>query len=67
MFKTHKTEFIEKYNNLNYSKMLLSVAFCFDAKFCAKAIKALAHKKIKISLNPIDFWQKLRYNEIIRK
>lgn len=44
MFKTHKAELIERYNNLNYSKMLLSIAFCFDTKFCAKAIKAFAHK-----------------------
>jgi len=46
MFLMRKKELIEKYNKLNYYKMLFKVIFCINIKVCAKIIKTLAHKLI---------------------
>ncbi len=48
MFISHKKDFIKKYNKLNYIKMFYHVIFCINLKICAKVIKTLAHKLIKI-------------------
>lgn len=48
MFITHKKELSQKYNKINYLKMLLRVVFCFNIKLCAKIIKTFAHSLIKI-------------------
>ena len=48
MFISHKKDFIEKYNKINYLKMLFRVIFCINAKICAKIIKTFAHKLICI-------------------
>lgn len=48
MFSDSKKELIEKYNKINYLKMLLKVIFCFNVKFCAKVIKTFAHKLIRV-------------------
>ena len=39
-------ELIEKYNKINYFKMLTKVFFCLNIKICAKIIKTFAHKLI---------------------
>lgn len=44
MFFKNKKEFIEKFNKLNYYKMLFRVIFCVNIKVCAKILKTLAHK-----------------------
>lgn len=46
MFKENKKDLIEKYNKLNYFKMLLRVIFCINLKICAKIIKTFAHRLI---------------------
>ena len=46
MFFKNKKELIEKYNKLNYYKMLFRVIFCVNIKVCAKILKTLAHKLI---------------------
>ena len=48
MFSDSKKELIEKYNKINYVKMFLRVVFCINTKFCAKVIKTLAHKLIRV-------------------
>ena len=47
MFLNSKKELIEKYNKINYLKMLLKVIFCINLKICAKIIKTFAHKLIQ--------------------
>ncbi len=47
MFLSHKKEFIEKYNKLNYLKMFYRIIFCINLKICAKIIKTFAHKLIR--------------------
>lgn len=46
MFLGNKNELIEKYNKINYFKMLYRVIFCINIKVCAKIIKTFAHKLI---------------------
>ena len=46
MFLLNKKELIEKYNKINYFKMLTKVFFCLNIKICAKIIKTFAHKLI---------------------
>lgn len=48
MFIQNKKELIEKYNKINYLKMLFRVIFCINIKICAKIIKTLAHKLIQL-------------------
>lgn len=47
MFLENKKKLIEKYNKLNYFKMLLKIIFCINIKICAKIIKTFAHKLIR--------------------
>lgn len=47
MLISHKNEFIEKFNKLNYLKMLYRVFFCINIKICTKIIKTFVHKLIK--------------------
>lgn len=48
MFIQNKSVLIEKYNKINYLKMLLKVFFCINLKICAKIIKTFAHKLIQL-------------------
>ena len=48
MFFICKKELVEKYNKINYFNMLLRVFFCFNLKFCAKVMKTLAHKLVRV-------------------
>ena len=47
MFISHKKEFIDKFNKLNYIKMLYRIIFCVNLKICAKVIKTFAHRLIR--------------------
>jgi len=46
MFIQNKKELIEKYNKINYFKMLLKVIFCINLKVCTKIIKTFVHKLV---------------------
>ncbi len=48
MFLNNKKELIEKYNKINYLKMLLKVIFCVNMQVCAKIIKTFAHRLINL-------------------
>ena len=47
MFLSNKKTFVQKFNKINYLKMLFSVIFCINGKICAKILKTFAHKLIK--------------------
>lgn len=46
MFLKNKKQLIQKYNKINYLKMLFRIIFCVNFKVCTKIIKAFAHKLI---------------------
>lgn len=46
MFLSNKKELIQKFNKINYMKMLFRVIFCINTEVCAKIIKTFAHKLI---------------------
>lgn len=46
MLILNKTTLIEKYNKINYFKMLFKVIFCINLKICTKIIKTFVHKII---------------------
>ena len=48
MFLKNKNEIIEKYNKINYLKMLFKVLFCINIQICTKAIKTFVHKLINL-------------------
>ena len=48
MFIKNKNSLIEKYNKINYLKMLYRIIFCINLKTCAKIIKTFAHEIINI-------------------
>ncbi|MBR2069585.1 MAG: glycosyltransferase family 2 protein [Candidatus Gastranaerophilales bacterium] len=48
MFIKNKKQIVEKYNKINYLKMLFKVVFCINMQICAKVIKTLAHKVINL-------------------
>ena len=48
MFITNKKELVEKYNKINYLKMLFRVIFCINLKICTKIIKTFVHKLVQL-------------------